>query len=290
MWFAFALFSALFAGLHTFAVKVAAEKNYDSYLLNALAAFCSFFGSLIFFTFTASWDGIPMTLFWLGGASGAGFITLSILRSEALRFIDAALFFPLYKVIGPAIAACIGIIILSENISQIELIGIVLSCIVPLLLISRHEHHRQKNLPLGLILTALGATAAAISAAINAYAIDIDPSFTFPLLIVAHGSAFGFGLSLFLRNHHPRDMHSAVLVHLTKPFLITTAVLSLMQFAGFYSMLRAFDGGDMSIVYSINAHYIVIPVILSVWFYGEHWNLRKAAALFVSVLALVLLH
>lgn len=290
MWFTYALLSAVFAGLHTFAVKVAAEKHFDSYLINALAAFLSFLGSLVFFTLTESWAGIPMTLYWLGGASGAVFITLSILRSEALRFIDAALFFPLYKVIGPAIAAFIGILILSEHVSQKELVGIALSCAVPLLLISRHEHHRQKNLSLGLILTVLGATAAAISAALNAYAIDIDPSFTFPLLIVAHGCAFGFGLALFLRSHPFRGMHSAVLVHLTKPFLLTTAAFSLMQFGGFYFMLRAFDGGDMSIVYSINAHYIVIPVILSVWFYGEHWNLRKAGALFLSVLALALLH
>jgi multidrug transporter EmrE-like cation transporter len=76
----------------------------------------------------------------------------------------------------------------------------------------------------------------------------------------------------------------------TKTFLSMSFANGVVQLLSFYFLLLALVDSNLSIVYSINAHYILIPVLLSVWLYKEHWNTQKAAALVLSMLALVLLH
>ena len=57
-----------------------------------------------------------------------------------------------------------------------------------------------------------------------------------------------------------------------------------------YSLFKAMSTGLVSLVYVIQAHYILIPIVLSVWWYKDHINLRKLAAVMVSFLAITLLY
>jgi uncharacterized membrane protein len=290
MWFVFALLSAVFAGLHTFMVKVAAEKKYDTYLLGAFSSFVTAVLALILFIATSPDRFVPGSLYLFGIATGVLFASFTIARMEALKLIDAALFFPLYKVIGPAVVAVIGIFILKESITPAELIGIGLSCAVPLLLISREENHRQKNLRLGLILMAVGTVLASFSAAVNAVAVQGNASLALPLVALANAFAAVVHFGLFLSKHRKAGIRSQMRAFSTKTFLSMSFANGVVQLLSFYFLLLALVDSNLSIVYSINAHYILIPVLLSVWLYKEHWNKQKAAALVLSMLALVLLH
>ena len=51
----------------------------------------------------------------------------------------------------------------------------------------------------------------------------------------------------------------------------------------------ALSTGLVSIVYIIQAHYILIPIVLSVWWYRDHINVRKFIAVVVSFFAITLL-
>jgi drug/metabolite transporter (DMT)-like permease len=290
MWFIFALLSTLFAGMQSFGQKIAAEKKYDTVLMSAIAAFISSIIAIAFFVWNGDYFAFPYLFYWLAIISGGLFILSSIARLEALQFIDSTIHFPLYKVVGPAAVAILGIGLLYDQVSSAELLGIVLSCFVPILLISKSENHRQKNLRLGVALT-IGATLlAAVGAVVNAYAIALNADLVLPLVIVANGCAFVFGLGLFLRRHKPHEMAGALKQTASLPFLSIACLVGVSQFLGFYLFLLAITGSNVSLVYSINAHYILIPVLLSVWLYKEHWNMQKALALILSMLALVLLH
>jgi drug/metabolite transporter (DMT)-like permease len=291
MWFAFALISAVFTGLQSFMGKVASEKGCDSYHISTVAAFSAFFsGSVVALVSHASLPHLPALVFWLGVASAILYTGRTITQLESLRFIDAAIYFPLYKVIGPVLVTAIGIIFLKNVIAFPALIGIVLSCMVPLLLITRHEHHRQRNLPLGLILLLASTAFAAVLAAINAYAVELSASYTIPFLIIAYGFGAAVSSGLYAYRHRPTGVYATFKNHSTRQALWIGTATGIFQIISFYFLLLAFAGGGLSVPYSINAHYIVIPVILSVWLYGEHWNKQKAFALVVSVLALILLH
>ncbi len=109
-------------------------------------------------------------------------------------------------------------------------------------------------------------------------------------MAIAYAFAAILGVVLYLRRYKMSEVYETFKSHSTKPMLTIGIGIGLLQITSFYFFLRAFAGSDVSIVYSINAHYIVIPVILSVLLYKEHWNKQKAFALVVSVLALILLH
>lgn len=291
MWFIFALLSAVFAGLQSFLNKVSAERNYDSYHVSTVAAVVTFIAALALFLFSSSsLHNIPALIYWLGLASAVLYIGRTVTQLESLRFIHAALFFPLYKVIGPALVTVIGIFFLKDTVGPLELIGIALSCAIPLLLITRREDARQNNLPLGLLLMFISTALAAVTAAVNAYAVQPNASLTIPFMLIAYGFSVVVAGALYVRRHKVRGLYGTLKGHSTAPALSIGVGIGFFQFISFYLLLLAFAGGGLSLAYSINAHYIVIPVILSVWLYKEHWNKQKAVALVVSLLALFLLH
>lgn len=288
--FVLAVLSAIVSGFHAFGQKVGVERGMDTYLLTAFAAaFSCIIGTTLLF-FTSSWEVVPTSIYWYGVLGGVLYVAFAVLRLEALKFIDATIFFPLYKVISPAVTAAIGVWFLAELLTTREFIGITVSCVVPLLLLSRNEHARQKNLVLGLILLGVGAALASVSSAVNAYAIGDVLAYALPLLIVTHLTALLFGLVLFVRQHKVTDMGRA-LVQATKVRLVAYAlVMGVMQFTAFYMLLLSFPDIGLGVAYAINAQYFIVPVILSIWFYREHWNVQKIVALGLSVVSIVLLH
>lgn len=291
MWFLFALLSAFFTGLQSFLNKVSAERNCDSYHVGATSSIVTFITALLVFFFTSSsLTGVTNLVWWLGVASGVLYMGRTITQLEALRFMDAAVFFPLYKVIGPIFVTVLGVWLLKDVIAPHELLGIVLSCIVPLLLITRAEHQRQKNLPLGLILMLASTALAAATAGVNAYAVQPGVASVIPFMTIAYGFSAIIGCMLYMRRLKPKEMISIIQSQSSVLTLSIGAGIGITQYLSFYFLLLAFIGSDLSIVYSIHAHYILIPVLLAVWLYKEHWNKQKAIALMLSLLALVLLH
>lgn len=291
MWFVFALLSALFAGVQSFLSKVVAERKYDSYHVSTSSALVALGATLVLLLFSGeSFANLPPLLLWLGLASGLLYIGRTVTQFESLQFIDSALFFPLYKVIGPVVVTAIGIFIFRDSLSLPVLTGIVLSCMLPLLLITRAEHARQKDLGLGLFLMLASTVLAAITTAVNAYAVQTDASFTIPYMAIAYGFSAVLGVGFFVRRHGLGNAHAAMKAHSSFQALLLGSALGVLQCLSFLFLLLAFQGNSVSVIYSIQAHYILIPVLLSVWLYKEHWNTQKALALIVSLLALILLH
>jgi uncharacterized membrane protein len=53
--------------------------------------------------------------------------------------------------------------------------------------------------------------------------------------------------------------------------------------------MQAMAIAPLSIVYTIHAHYILIPIIFSVIYYKEHMDLRKFLAVLISMIAIAFL-
>src|SRR5262245_12023212 len=108
-WFLYSLISALFAGFHTFTLKVSVEKKYDTYLLSAISSYISFACGALLVMYTTGWASVPLYVYGFGLVGGILFTGFTLARMEGLRYLDSAIFFPLYKVIGPALVAILGI-------------------------------------------------------------------------------------------------------------------------------------------------------------------------------------
>ncbi|MAZ30119.1 hypothetical protein CL655_02440 [bacterium] len=288
LWFWAAVVSAIMSGVGNFIFKIAAKRDYNSELFSMYGGLISIgvtFPAAILFG-GAIWSWFAVSLVFLAGFIAA---TAGITKVYALRHIDTTIFFPIYKLVTPLLAIVIGIFVFAEAFSYYEWIGLALGLLVPLMLISKTENGRQNNLTLGLILLLIGAVVSAISAALHKYATIVWPNEWWLLFFVAvgifAGSLFSVwwksGLNSMLLNIRNDTELGAVVLSATRGVVMCVSVWMV-----FYAFS---NGGTLAVVHTITSMYILIPIVLSIIFYGEHWNLQKAVAIILSVAALALL-
>lgn len=280
-WHGFVLASLVLAGVHGFVIKVASERAHGSKLLNTIAAAvataCSLFAiSIVGFDSSAQ-------LIVLASITGALYVFGTLARSDALAFIHTTLFFPVYKIVGPVIVLASGLLFFGDRLTSLQWLGFFLALLVPVLLIDRAEHGRQKNLVRGLWLALWSAVFISVGQVIvKVAASGLSALYTF--LLFDYLVTF-VGISILSRRANGREERSRPSAELYAAGIAA----GVLQFLAFASLIAAYSAGPISTIYAINSTYIVIPIILSVLFYGEHWNWRKVAAIALSVVAVVLL-
>ncbi|MDP3881155.1 MAG: DMT family transporter [bacterium] len=288
-WFLLSVISLFFAGFHAFLQKVGAARGYNSSLLNGYSAGIS---ALIGFTFAGFYEGLGEfsgLLVFVAFLSGFVFIIGTNLRMDSLKNIDTTIFFPLHKFISPLIALIVGLVVFREALGFSEWVGVILGIVVPLFLIHSSEKQRQKNLSKGLILMVGSAVMSAVAISINKEGANL---FTSIILFASLANAFTAILGmLFYRFRRSGLKNGDVELHYLDPKLLRLSILSgFIQILSFSSLIMAFSyGGALVIVYTINSLYILVPIVLSIILYKEHWNLRKAAAIVMSIAAVFLM-
>ena len=184
---------------------------------------------------------------------------------------------------GPILVLILGVVFLGERLSLLQAIGFILAVSVPILLIDRFEHSRQKDLAKGirylLVSTAMigGGTVLAKMAMSEGGDVFTFSAIAYFVTIV--------GTGLMHVNASGTERRETPWIDV---FFIGV-IAGVCQFLGFIMLLLAYQDGPMSIAYAINSTYILIPIVLSIWFYGEHWSVRKLVAIALSCLAVVLL-
>jgi drug/metabolite transporter (DMT)-like permease len=283
--FAWTLAATLFAGIQLFFQKVVASQGRNAALNGALMYGLS--GAAILFIIFF-WYDVPESINAIalfGLLAGITHAIGNFVRIESLRFIDSVIFFPLNKVLGPIIVVIGGVWWFGDALSARESIGVILSICVPLVLISATEKHRQTDLTRGLLFLVISTVLTSVGILFTKQGLLFDPTLFY---IMGMGQLFGMitSLAIFFRERHVRaSKHFGI----TSADLWLGALAGILSFASFYSLLKAMSLGQLSLVYVIHAHYILVPIILSIWWYGEHINTRKVAAVVLSFLAISLL-
>jgi len=289
LWFVVSIVGMVIAGFSNFFFKIVAARNISAELFMLYSSLTSIViaGSLVL------WSGQAVVGFGLAALIllGSGVISAASgsLKVYALRYIDSTIYFPLFKLVTPALAIVAGVVFFAESFSVIEWIGLVVGLLVPLVLITPAENSRQQNLSMGLVLVLITAVLSALTAVAGKYAIDASvPVFTTLLLTVVGLAAGSVGLIIYRQGIHGiQEMVRSETSPLLLQIALTRAIL--ISF-GVWTMLFAFSqGGTLSVVQTIHSMYILIPIILAIIFYNEHWNWQKATAILLSVASLALL-
>lgn len=226
----------------------------------------------------------PLVAF-LGLSAGAIHGYGNFLRIESLKYIDSVLFFPLNKVFAPLLVVVGGIAFFKDMLGPVQYAGIALSLAVPLLLVSSVEHARQKNLRRGIELLAVSTLCSAVSLLVTKQGLSVGSAVLF-LLCMSQITGVTASLAILAKQH---GAGRAMFVHADRRDIWLGFLSGTISFVSSYCLFEALDGGLVSLVYVIQAHYILIPIILSVWWYNDHINMRKFAAVVVSFLAIGLL-
>jgi drug/metabolite transporter (DMT)-like permease len=135
-----------------------------------------------------------------------------VLKVNALHYIDSTIYFPLLKLLAPALTIAAGVILFSETFTSSEWIGMLLGLFVPLMLITKSENNRQNNLSLGLILVLITSLLSAAIATANNFAVDtgVDP---LVVLFFAVLGVFCSSAGLFVYRQGLSDIPKSIATH-----------------------------------------------------------------------------
>ena len=285
-WILFALASAVAAGLHNFMFKIVVERNYDPNLING---FWYIFGVILMWIYLLhlinNWLIFSsFELFFVSVLAffNSLFFNLSILtRVESMRNIDTVIFFPLYKTFWPILITCISIFIFRESLAFKEILWIVIWICVPLLLITKTENRRQKNLYYWVVMMLVTVILSAISAstaktaAFQWQSIDLYVFLTFLFWMILSFITYKIQWTKRRTRFQNKDIWK---------FCLTLGVFHIASFVFFAKALV----WNFAIVFTINSFSILIPIILSIIFYWEHFNLKKWIVIALSIVSILL--
>ena len=288
LWFMAAIASAFFGGISNFAFKVAAKRNYNSSVFSLYGGVTAIgmlaVALLIYPSPVLSSDQIK----WLAFLASVIAAFTGIMKVIALRYIDSTIYFPLYKLLAPLLAIIMGVVLFSESFTLMQWAGMLLSLFVPLLLITKSESGRQNNLALGLLVVLVTGLTSTVSAVLYKYAMDGG----IPVLVALWFSAWGILVGSMLSIVYTKGARAtvqAVKEHSSYGLIYWGCLRAVLITVGFGFMLYAYANGSLAIVQTVHSFYILIPIVLAIIIYGEHWNLQKAIAIFLSVGALALM-
>jgi drug/metabolite transporter (DMT)-like permease len=284
VWLIYAIISIFSAGLFSFGTKIATERNYNASLMSV---YLYTFGAVIagvVYLFSPNKELIENMLVVTGWASLASvlFLLAIITRVKGMKYVDAVIFFPIHKTIGPVLVTISSLFYFSESLTAKEMIGILIGICVPILLITKTESKIQKNLKSGFVFivttSILTALVSSISKLISANGFSID----FYIFIFLFSGIFSSLFSYkFIQKNDAEEEYS------TKGILFFSTILALFFFMANYAFVKALERG-LAIVFTINSFSILVPVILSVLFYKDHFSIKKAFIVVLSIISIIL--
>lgn len=283
-WMIFALLSAVTGWIYNFAHKVVAQRNYDVHLSTiysyAMASFlagiyCVFIGA---FVVTKEILLFTLLLWWINIIF---FYASVVVRVKSMRNIDTVIFFPLYKTFWPLMVTAISIFMFHEQLAIRDIMGIVFWIMVPLMLITRSENKIQKNLSLGVMLVLATAVLTTVSTAATKFLYTFNGN---PELYLFVSLSFGTLLAFLAYHFHSKKSHAKYRTQGILKFSLCTWVIHVIAFMTFIYALK----WNLAIAFTINSFSILIPIILSIIFYWEHFNLKKGIVIALSVVSILL--
>ncbi len=280
----YALLSAVTGWFYGFTFKMIAQRNYDTYLATIYGYGIATLLSLIVFFLRGWFPSITqamtfITVLWFANIF---FYTMSIItRVESMRNIDSVIFFPLYKTFGPIMVTAISIFIFKEHLDMRDSLGILVGISVPLLLITKTENRIQKNLFRWVMLVVATAVLTSVSSVIPKYIQVLHLNIEFFILT---SFAFGIVFSLIWYHFHSKKSHKKYETEGLVKFGLLTWII---HYLAFYTFMRAMEW-NLAVAFTINSFSILIPIILSIIFYGEHFNFKKWLVIALSIISIFL--
>ena len=279
LWIIFAIGSAVFGGLFNFILKTAAHKKYNvSELLVGTYLAASIMGLVVFGHKFASVDKLWLIILY-AALNAVTYFFVHRLRIKSLKFIDSTIYFPVYKTIGPIIILFVSFLVFRESLNTQEWVGVVLGIITSWLLVSKSEEERQNNLKKGLSLMFVGTLLTTVGIGLNKF-VNIS-GLDKELFIVVTSIFLLIITAVKLKQENQKK---SVKLFTNKRVVYLGIINGVIVLSTAYLMILALEG-NIAIVYTINSFSILITVLLSVFFFKEHFNIRKALAVIASVLA-----
>jgi uncharacterized membrane protein len=284
-WFAWALLSTICNGTRAFLAKHVVEERQDVYLAQVLLPGAMVIVALPWFIADTHSLGVDARRLALaGGLQGCLVFMATMSRWEALRArAPAHVVFPIAQASTPFIIA-LSAVLFRESAplrDPLHAVGIALAILSTTVLIRSPRSEGASSKGVGFALIAMVASVGATLAAKFAFTTDAAISL-FGFIIISNLA--NLAVATVYAGRQADD--SAALPSRT---LLSAAVMGTLNFVGLFAFLQALQDAELSLVASVNALSLLVPIVLSMALYEEVLTIRKQFAILSSLGALLLL-
>jgi len=282
-WIIWAIISVFTGWFFHFLWKITAERNYDSNRVNYLSyIFCTFF---MLWVLIFQWNFFPWNnfiLIFLIALGNIVFYSSSFMtRVHAMRHIDTVVFYPLYKTFWPILVTLISVLLFQESLATKEVLGIIVWITVPLLLITKKENQIQNSLYIWVIMVVVTSVLTSISVIMPKLVQELSLDISIFLFL---NFLIGIPFSYFLSKFRKTKKHTQ---YNTDGIYVFSALIWFVNIIAFYTFIKAMEW-NLAVAFTINSFAILIPIILSIIFYWEHFNLKKGIVIVLSIVSILL--
>jgi drug/metabolite transporter (DMT)-like permease len=249
-WYFFALGALVLMGVQRFLYKVSAERNCNT--------------AWTTFAFMGTVAVLSAAIFLFSGADEPNFTFLLVVSVvNSLSFLLATV----------------------THIEALKAIPTSIAMAVAVMLILTREagegNSHYGNTRRGVLLASLSLVGGAVASVSSKFAAIYDNPLAYMALSYLLSTLFSFGLRRrFEQQGVSRDLRPALLIGLA---------MGLINFVGYYLFLKALALGPLSIVISLTGMHFVIPIVLSVLFYGERLHVVRILAVAMTIASIILL-
>ena len=281
-WHTFAIMALFFMGTQRFFYKVSAERRCNTALTTLyFMATVSVLSSILFLVLKQSVTNIQFLLF-IALTNGSAFLVGTVAHIEALRYIPASIVYPIIR-LNVVLVVIFSIIVFEDDLSAYQAVGIALAVAAMVILSRRLEEKKisYRKTKLSFIFIFISVLCGAIASISSKFAAMHTNKMAFMALSYICATSFSLGIRKKLQTGDARAGH--------KDALIIGLVMGLINFAGFYSFLKALSMGPLSIIASITGMHFVIAIILSVVIYREKLTHLRILGISLTIASIILL-
>ena len=281
-WFLYTLIALCAFGIQRFLYKVSAEKKCNTaWTTFAFMGTVAVLSSLFFFISGQSVDNTVFLIF-ISFINSASFLAGTITTIEALKYISTSVAYPTIR-LNTAIVVIFSITYFKDRLSVFQFAGIILA-IATIVMLTRsanntHDKVVHKNFHRGILLTFIALASGTIAAISSKFAAIGTNHLAFIALSYALSMLFSLTLRNRLQGTEENPNH--------RDALIIGICMGLINFGGFYALLRALSAGPLSIIISITGMYFVIAIVLSTVIYKEHLNRLRLSGIVLTVISII---
>lgn len=278
------MFALCAFGIQRFLYKVSAEKKCNTaWTTFAFMGTVAILSSLLFFVSGQSLDNVVFLIF-ISFINSASFLTGTITTIEALKSVPTSVAYPVIR-LNTAIVVIFSIVYFKDKLSAFQVMGIIMAITVIFILTRSANNTTQnvvdQNFRRGTILTFIALASGTIAAISSKFAAIGTNHLAFIALSYALSMFFSFMLRNRLQgteeNPHHRDA------------LIIGICMGIVNFGGFYALLRALSAGPLSIIISVTGMYFVIAIVLSTIIYKERLTPLRLVGIVLTAFSITLM-
>lgn len=281
-WYYFSIIALICFGLQRFLYKVSAEWKCDTAITTiTFMITVSLLGFIFFFLSPERFEHF-VYLFITSCINGTAFVISTVSIIEALKYLSGNVVYPLTR-LGTVIVVIFSILYFRDEPSFSQYAGLMIGISV-IIVYSWYNDDATTDTGTsrrGIVLAIIALISGAIAAISSKFAAVHVGTYAFITLSYLMGLLLAYPLGKIIKKERGGDDF--------KRSLLIGIIIGMVNFSGFLFLMKALSKGPLSLIVSVTGMHFVIAIVLSALIFNERVTMRKAAAIAMTVVSVILM-